>query len=245
MASYTEKKITNIKQYIEIIDSIKQKSKEEGNNAELLFRGQNVDKPLLPKLARLVLKGEIVNIEKFIIDEFERGVVPLSEFKPENDWEVLALAQHHGLPTRLLDWTYNALVALWFAISDAPIENGVGVVWVLNAETDDFRVDVDATTPLSNKITKIYRPKVVSRRISAQSGVFTVHKINDGGKMINFERNRRYGPKLTKVIIEPNDFCPIRESLTTLGVNYSTIFPDLDGFCRHLERRFSKLKDEK
>ncbi len=244
MAQYSEKKIKDIKEYIEIIDSIKVESERNGNKAELIFRGQNVDRPLLPKLARLKLNGEIKNVEKLIIKEFERGIIPLSEFKPENDWDTLALAQHHGLPTRLLDWTYNALVALWFAVSDVAVEKENGVVWILNAETEDFRVDVDTTKPLTNKITKIYRPKVVSRRISAQSGAFTVHKINEEGKMIKLETNKRFGSKLTKVIICPEYFCSIRKSLNTLGVNHSTIFPDLDGFCKHLERRFSKLNDE-
>lgn len=249
MASYKTKKIQTIIDFINIVEETKQSSENQGNFAELLFRGQNRDKPLLPKLGRLRLNGKIETVEKLILSEFERGVIPLSEFKPENEWDLLAVAQHHGLPTRLLDWTYSSLVALWFAVSESPKKDDIGkmengVVWILNAVVEDFRTDTEEYGPLSNKITKIYRPKVVSRRISAQAGAFTVHKINEGGRIIKFEIHKRYGKKLTKVIIPFSKFPSIRKSLNILGINNSTVFPDLDGFCNHLERRFSKLDDE-
>jgi hypothetical protein len=208
MANYKVEKIKSINDFIDIVDAIKLNSEKNGNFAELLFRGQRVDKPLLPKLARLNLNGSIENVEKLILKEFERGVIPLSEFKPENEWDLLALAQHHGLPTRLLDWTYSSLIALWFAVSDTPLkyenesyENGV--VWILNAKVDDFRIDTEKEGPISKRLTKIYRPKVVSRRISAQAGAFTVHKINEGGKIIKLEINKEFSTKLTKLLISP------------------------------------------
>jgi len=46
------------------------------------------------------------------------------------------------------------------------------------------------------------------------------------------------------LLISPNNFKILRKSLNLLGINYATVFPDLDGFCKHLERRFSKLDDE-
>lgn len=245
-----EKTIKTIKDYIDLIEDIKKQNKENGNNADIIFRGQRVDKPLLPKLARIDLKGSMANMEKLMLDEFKRGSLPLTEFKPENNWDWLALAQHHGLPTRLLDWSYSALAALWFAVEKVPAkkEDGTfenGVVWILSALVDDFRTNTERTDPLSNKITKIFRSTVVSRRISAQAGLFTVHKINENGKMINFETNKEFKDKLTKAIIPQGQFASIRKQLHVLGVNNSTIFPDIDGFCRHLEWRYSKFADEK
>lgn len=78
--------IKNIKQYIDLIEQIKDNNKKSGNNADLLFRGQRVDKPLLPKLARLELKRSMANMEKLMLDEFKRDSLPLTEFKPENNW---------------------------------------------------------------------------------------------------------------------------------------------------------------
>ena len=84
----------------------------------------------------------------------------------------------------------------------------------------------------------------MSRRISAQSGVFTVHRISDEGKVVQFESNATFREKLIKINIPAESFASIRKSLKMMGVNHSTIFPDIDGLCKHLERRFSKLNDE-
>lgn len=175
-----EHTIQSINEYIDLIENVKTNNVAIGNKADLIFRGQSSDKPLLPKLARLTLNGEMAIMEKLMLDEFKRGSLPLTEFKPENNWDWLALAQHHGLPTRLLDWSYSALAALWFAVQNPPkkddsgnLENGV--VWILAGLVNDFRTNTEKTDPLSNKITKIFRSTVVSRRISAQAGLFTVH----------------------------------------------------------------------
>lgn len=246
----TKETITNVKDFIDLIEKTKEANEAKGNRAELLFRGQGVDRPLLPKLSRLHLNGTIRNVEKLILAEFKRGILPLTEFKPENNWDLLALAQHHGLPTRLLDWTYHALVALWFAVERPAQKNDKdefenGVVWILAANVEDFRTDTEKTDPLSNKITKIFRSSVVSRRISAQAGVFTIHKINENDKILKFETHADFKTKLTKALIPASEFASIRKQLNVLGVNNSTVYPDIDGFCKHLERRFSKLDDER
>jgi AraC-like DNA-binding protein len=112
MSNYTIKKINSVKDFVDLIEKIKEENVNRGNKSDLLCRGQQKDEPLLPKLARLNLNGEIDNVEKLILEEFKKGILPLSEFKPEDEWDLLALAQHHGLPTRLLDWTFSALTAL-------------------------------------------------------------------------------------------------------------------------------------
>ncbi|MHA4811747.1 FRG domain-containing protein [Flavitalea flava] len=243
-------KISSVRDFIGIIEKVKADNKKAGNNSDLLFRGQPVDRPLLPKLARIRMKGNITALEKIMLGEFRRGVLPLTEFKPENNWDLLALAQHHGLPTRLLDWTYSALVTLWFAVEKPPIKNETGivedgVVWILSGVVDDFRTNTGEIDPFTNKITEIFRSSVISRRISAQAGVFTVHKINSTGKMVKFETNKSFKDKLVKCIIPYSGFPAIRKQLHVLGVNNSTIFPDIDGFCKHLEWRFSSYQDEK
>jgi len=242
--------ITNVQEFVDLIDKEKENSEKSGNDADFLFRGQRRDLPLLPKLARLELRGEIKNIEKLIIDEFRRTSLPLSEFQPQDDWDLLSLAQHHGLPTRLLDWTYSALAALWFTVKGTPykskdeiVENGV--VWLLMPEVEDFRTDIEQYGPLSNKITKIFRPKIISKRISSQAGAFTVHKINEDGKVVKFENHAKFRKKLLKIIVPPLNFPRIRHRLNMLGVNSATLFPDIDGLCSHLEWRYTFLDDEK
>lgn len=242
--------IASVTEFIQLIEQVKEANEKNGNNSELLFRGQSIDRPLLPKIARLNRRiKSIAKTEELILAEFERGILPLSEFKPLNNWDLLALAQHHGLPTRLLDWTFSALVALWFAVEQAPRKNAQGdcengVIWILAGEVDDFRTNATQIDPLQNKITKIFRSTVITRRISSQSGVFTIHKIMDDGSIVKFETHQTFKNKLTKSIIPYSVFPKIRKQLSILGVHGATVFPDIDGFSRHLEWRFAKHSDE-
>jgi len=246
MPSYHTDKVNSIQQYVALVDEAKAEEELNGNDSDFLFRGQPQDWPLRPKLARLTLKGEVTNIEKLILDKFRRASLPLAEFKPEDKWDLIALAQHHGLPTRLLDWSNSALAALWFAVKDPPIKikdkKQDGIVWILKPEVSDYRTD--EYSPLSNKITKVFRPRVVSRRISAQGGAFTVHKFNASGRVIQLETHKQFSKKLIKIIVPENRFSKIRHRLNILGVNHSTIFPDIDGLCAHLQWRYSHYEDE-
>lgn len=245
-------RVTTITDYIQRIIKIQDLNEQADNHAELIFRGQSTDEPLLPRLARLALRNETETLKKteeLILAEFKRGMLPLSEFKPDNSWDLLALAQHHGLPTRLLDWTYSALAALWFTVENAPQKNDHdksedGVVWVLAAQVDDFRIDTNNSDPLKKDITKIFRSNVVSRRISAQAGLFTVHYIRKDGSIREFEKHSRFKDKLTKIIIPYGSFPKLRKQLSLSGINHSTLFPDLDGLSKHLKWRFSRYKDE-
>ena len=153
------KNIGSVSEYIGLVEQIKSRCEASGNRAELLFRGQRSDKPLLPKIARLALNGSLKQVEKLMLDEFRRACLPLTEFQPENNWDLLALAQHHGLPTRLLDWSFSALIALWFAVQNEPakdkngnLENGV--VWVLCADVSDFSKTTEDDDPLKMVILK-------------------------------------------------------------------------------------------
>jgi FRG domain len=255
-AFMSKKTITTVADFVFQVAEIKKQQLSQGHKSDLLFRGQPCDWPLLPKLGRVTPKGKVSAIEKLLLHKFERASLPFREFEPKDDWDLLSLAQHHGLPTRLLDWTSSALAALWFAVRNPPekkdngkdLENGV--VWVLCALVADFRLDTKHSGPFDNKSrTRIFRPKAISPRIVAQSGVFTVHRLQKAAgekklKFVPLEKNRNYKDKLVKFIIPPTAFANIRSELNMLNANAALLFPDLDGLCSHLSWRYTKLRDE-
>lgn len=242
--------IKNLSDLLGHVESIKNAEVAAGNNADFIFRGQNTDKPLLPKIGRPPLHDDLKNRERLIVQEFRRLYVGLTDLTPESEWDLLALAQHHGLPTRFLDWTYGALASVWFAVeSEGKDDQGVpknAVVWLLKTNVEDFITDEQSeygkVSPLDNKTTRIYRPMAITPRISVQGGLFTVHQFLVKKQIfIPLDRNARYNRRLTKFLIKTEDCSDIKKQLNGCGVNRASLFPDLGGLCKHLAWRYFEL----
>ena len=238
-----EKPPNSVSSFLALVEKIKRDEVKSGNESDFLFRGQSTNEPLIPRIARLKPKGSFRKIERLMLAEFQRLCPPFAEFEIRDQWDLLALAQHHGLPTRLLDWTYSALAALWFCVKKPPKKNKMGkrldgVVWILKTSPDDFINFPTKETPFKRGKTRIFRPCSVTRRIVAQSGVFTCHKRTSARKFIPLDSNTLYEHRLERIDIPARYFNKIREQLVASGVSSASLFPDLDGLAAHLQYRY-------
>lgn len=200
----------------------------------LLFRGQDVNKPLLPKIARSSPDTDTTTVEQEMLRDLRRiGCAHLPDSR-EDDWDMLARAQHFGMATRLLDWTSNPLAALWFACRDL-IESASGFVYSYTPEKKHVLTDERDGSPFSAERTSVFRPTWNNPRISAQSGWFTVHQYS--------KKSKKFVALSSNSVIKHHIDCyeiPGRlkadfvDDLDQLGVNYQTMFPDLEGVCRNI-----------
>lgn len=127
--------------------------------------------------------GGFDKLEREIFEIFKARSHPyLNSSKPDSELEWMALAQHHGCWTRLLDWTANPLVALFFATQkDEEDDKYEAVMWCCQDFDwyDESRLKALDSRPrlyLSlDTRAHAYSPKHITPRIVAQSGCFTVH----------------------------------------------------------------------
>lgn len=204
------------------------------------YRGQALSSwRLLPAIARNEPRVDPKGKEIEAFKELKLRLPSVYSGQPLSDLDLLALIQHHGAPTRLLDWTRSPLVALWFAVSGrlTSHEGGDAAVWACLTTPDDYVTDAERLVkgPFDIVRTKFFEPPYFDRRLAAQQGLFSVHRYwEDGQSVVPFDGIAEYKGRVRRILIPPHIFQPIVKELDHAGFNAATIFPDLAGLCRHL-----------
>lgn len=198
------------------------------NSRAWIFRGhQDAAWKLLPKAGR----PEFVNSysrtinEKSIFESWKRYALHFLEKVPQNDLDWLTLAQHHGLATRLLDWTKTPLNAVFFAVNNN--EELEAAVYCLEIRTSEILPE-SVVDPFGVEGIKVFFPKGMSARILSQRGLFI---INDEPEV---PLDDKIGKRLHKIIIDRMALKEINDTLEFLGVNELSIFQDLNSLSDHL-----------
>lgn len=230
--------------YKEVVETI------ESESADILFfRGHsNTSWKLWPTLARVEETNRDFAEKCSYFDFLTRA----GSLLPENNssWNNAFAMQHHGLPTRLLDWSENFVTALYFALKGA---QGTCCVWVLNPFTlnettinreellrpqdlngtyDDYFVS--ESRKIEGKVIAV-SPLRHHPRVFHQRAGFTIH----GDLTTPLES--LYPKTIKKIVIPPEAQHGARQFLKLVGISEFTLFPDLDGLARELnDEHFKK-----
>jgi len=218
--------ISNLSEYIAWTESVQKMYRV------MIFRGQAVQGNLLPSIARKIPTYDSTQLERTMLDQFKlKGASMLTNVE-QNSLELMVIAQHYGLKTRLLDWTSNPLAALYFACAD-PLP---GNTFVYAFGVDDFITqDVFSKDPFAAPKTRVFQPPYNNPRITAQQGWFTLHKYaGKNKKFVALDKNMEAKKLLTELQISEGDRLTILQSLANHGIGSHTVFPDLAGLSQHL-----------
>ena len=225
-------------------------------------------RPLLTSLDRL---GGLepphtkADLEEHILRNFIRYSRPhLDDARPHNDWEMLIAAQHHGVPTRLLDWTYSPLIAAFFATRPAEGRDQDRAIWRLDwqrvhrhfnlpplaLQIQDLAAvfgeeQAHALSPTKLFATRGHRafacmiePPSLDQRIAAQSATFTLCSTTCHS-FDEFLGDQGLADTLTKYVIPADELARVRDQLDLVGIDERRLFPDLDGVARTIRRYYA------
>lgn len=257
-------KIIRIKSWNELQDQLF----EEAWNPDLgrfrsryAFRGLS-DAEYRLETTLIRLRGVFATLERHLLRNFSKYALR-NVVERDSVWHWLSVAQHYGLPTRLLDWTYSPFVAMHFSTANIDKFNIDGVIWAVNylkahqRLPDKLRHHLDAEGAnvftvgmLSESVcslqelddlstedfTVFFEPPSIDDRIVNQFAFFSV--MSDSSALLDDWLKKH--PDLWRKIIIPAELkWEIRDKLDQANITERVLFPGLGGLSQYLKRQYS------
>lgn len=194
--------------------------KSQRNSTSFRFRGYSVENwDLVPKAGRDPFKRRN---DQEIFRNWKRRANGLIETRYSSDMDLMTIAQHYGLATRLLDWSLNPLIATYFACSDKFESNGQLFIYKSSVTSSD-QIKNPFKTESENII--MVQPVGTNSRLNNQMGYFTLHNPP------NFSLKSE---SIYDIIIPSQLKREMIFMLNQFGINNLSIFPDIEGLTQHL-----------
>jgi hypothetical protein len=225
-----------------------------------VFRGlSSARHDLRPSLSRR--ERDYVKVENAMLRAFKK-YARQTTFVEDSIWNLLAVAQHHGLPTRLLDWTYSPLVALHFVTDREEKYGEDGVVWAVDCDKTNEHLPpplrgllrkegsmvftaemleraastLDEFDALSTaEFAVFFEPPSLDARMVNQYALFSLMSTPSGCLGQWLGRNEE---QFRKVIVPARLKREIRDRLDQANVTERVLFPGLDGLSRWAARYY-------
>lgn len=229
----------------------------KGRLRQLWYRGvSSASHSLVPKLFRKKTANEQALYRHFKDRALQMGV----DREPTTEWEWYFIMQHYGLPTRLLDWTHGALLALYFAVRSHRHDKSPAV-WIMDPAWLNNRshgipspiavphsgADRYLSPALSGNRSGVspspmaILPAHITRRMSVQRSTFTIHGLSE--ECLSTLAVSDPEARLVKCVIPKRKVGLIWHHLHACGISESTVFPDLESLARESEHLYSTPKD--
>lgn len=230
-----------------------------------LFRGLS-DKKYNLETTLMRLGGPYEKLEHHLLRNF-RKYAHRAVVEQDSTWNWLSVAQHHGLPTRLLDWTYSPLVAMHFATADTSKFDIDGVIWKVNylgvhtflpeelksvlSRVKAYAFDVqmlsaavqsleelDALSP--DQFAVFIEPPSIDDRIVNQFALFSMMSRASARLDLWLDERAEQCPWIAERIVIPASVkWEIRDKLDQANMTERVLFPGLDGLSTWLKRNYS------
>lgn len=245
--------IVEISSFSEYVDFVERISPQYS-----LSRGQEKDKDLLPSILRKNEEGMLIhtkaNAKSFIDDFKNNSTMYVDNAMIKNRNELLVYAQHFGVPTCLLDFTYSPLVSLMFAVENAfsyeADDEGKSVIWFLDASELNLSsikrtglVDLSEETGVGEgtELPFVATVRHNNKRIAAQNGLFVYFPQNSEPLNTLTVADK----VLKKAEISHRNCRKILRSLYTMGMRFDDIYPELASISKDILLKNNVMEDYK